>query len=257
MIWDQLTSKQIAEIDKNIPVLLPLAATEQHGPHLPLATDRLIGEHFAYTLNASINKKLLVLPSIGIGCSDHHMDFPGTLTISHHIFSLVAKEIIESVIHHGFNKIILFNSHGGNQGIVQVILEEIGYKYPHLNIVAVTWWILAREALKEITETGIGGTGHACELETSIIQLIADHLIDKAQIQKGGNIPTFKWAEGDMLHGAATSYYRSIKEMTKNGIYGDPTKASAEKGKRITDCVIDSLKQIVFDLWSMKMDSSQ
>jgi creatinine amidohydrolase len=249
MIWDQLTSKQIAGIDKNIPVLLPLAATEQHGPHLPLATDRLIGEHFAYTLNASINERLLVLPSLNIGCSDHHMDFPGTLTISHQTFSLLAKEIIESVIHHGFNKIILLNSHGGNQAIMGVILEEIGYKYPPVHIVAVTWWKLAGEALREISETGIGGTGHACELETSIIQLVADHLIDKAQIQKGGNIPTFNWAESDMLHGAPASYYRSMKEMTKNGIYGDPTKASAEKGKLISDCVVTALKQLATDMF--------
>ena len=252
MIWDQLTSKQIAEIDKNIPVFLTLAATEQHGPHLPLATDRLIGEHFAYTLNESLNKQILILPSMGIGCSDHHMEFPGTLTLSHHTFSLLVKEIIESVIHHGFNKIILFNSHGGNQGIAQVILEELGYKYPHVHIVAATWWRLAGDALREITESGPGGSGHACELETSIIQLIANHLIDKEQIQKGGNIPTFKWAEGDMLHSPSVSYYRSMKEMTKNGTYGDPTKASAQKGKLITDCVVMALKQLATDLFHAK-----
>jgi creatinine amidohydrolase len=131
-------------------------------------------------------------------------------------------DIIESVLHHGFNKIILVG-----------------------------------EALKGITETGLGGTGHACELETSIIQLVADDLIDETQIQEGGNVPTFKWAEGDMLYGASAGYYRSIKEMTKNGVYGDPTKASVEKGKRITSCVIDSVEQIVFDLNSIKNDSSQ
>jgi creatinine amidohydrolase len=248
MIWDQLTSNQIAELDKDIPVLLPVSATEQHGAHLPLATDRIIGEHFLYTLNNLINPNMLILPSVGIGCSDHHMDFAGTLTLSHHTFSLVAKEIIESVLRHGFYKIILFNSHGGNQGIAQVILEQLGYKYRHAHFVSVTWWVLVREALMHISETGPGGTGHACELETSVIEFAANHLVDKTQIKKGANEPTFKWAEGDMLHGSHATCYRTMKAATSNGIFGDPTKASAEKGKRITESVVTSLKDVVTDL---------
>ena len=248
MIWDQLTSKQIAELDKGIPVLLPVSATEQHGPHLPLATDRIIGEHFLYTLNDRINPNMLILPSVGIGCSDHHMDFDGTLTLSHHTFSLVTKEIIESVLYHGFYKIILFNSHGGNQGIVQVIMEQLGYKYRHAHFVSVTWWQLVREALMQISETGPGGTGHACELETSVIEFAANHLVDKTQISKGANEPTFKWAESDMLHGSRGACYRTMKAATSNGIFGDPTKASAQKGKRITELVVTAMKDVVTDL---------
>ncbi|HRO47951.1 creatininase family protein [Agriterribacter sp.] len=251
MIWDQLTSNQIAGLDKGIPVLLPVSATEQHGAHLPLATDRIIGEHFLYTLNNRINPNMLILPSVGIGCSDHHMDFEGTLTLSHHTFSLVAKEIIESVLHHGFYKIILFNSHGGNQGIAQVILEELGYKYRHAHFVSVTWWVLVREALMNISETGVGGTGHACELETSVIEFAAGHLVDKDQIRKGANEPTFKWAEGDMLHGSHATSYRTMKAATSNGIFGDPTKASLQKGKRITESVVKAMEALITDLLIM------
>ena len=77
MIWDQLTFQEIEQLDKNIPVLLTVAATEQHGAHLPLSTDRLIGEHFAMTLHQSISDKILILPVLGIGCSHHHMSFFG------------------------------------------------------------------------------------------------------------------------------------------------------------------------------------
>ena len=249
MFWDQLNYRQLEKLDKNIPVLLTLAATEQHGPHLPLATDRLIGEHFAAELNAAMPDTILILPAMGIGCSGHHMGFAGTLSLSHSTFASVVKEIIASVLQHGFNKIILFNSHGGNQGIGQVILEQLGQQYPEAHIVGVTWWVIASALLKEITETGPGGTGHACEFETSLMEVIAGDLVDRTQIQKGANTPSFAWAEGDMLRSPKASYYRSFRSMTSNGIFGDPTLASVEKGNRITAVVVNALQSVATDLY--------
>jgi creatinine amidohydrolase len=255
MIWDQLTSPKISQLDRNIPVVLIMAATEQHGPHLPLATDRLIGEHFAYTLNESIPQQLLILPTVAIGCSDHHMDFEGSLTLTHKSFALQVHDMVSSVIHHGFHKIILLNSHGGNQGIGQVLVEQLGYKYPKADIVAVTWWRIAIDALEKISETGFGGVGHACEFETSLMMLIAPHLVIKENIRPGGNNPTFSWAEADMLRGGKASYYRSIKEMTSNGVFGNPSCASVEKGKAITNAVLVALRQIVNDLILYEKDT--
>lgn len=252
MFWDQLTSTRLSELDRRIPVLLNIAATEQHGSHLPVATDRLIGEHFSTLLNQQLAAKVLILPALAIGCSDHHMEFSGTLTLSHSTFAAVVKEVISAVHHHGFFKVILLNSHGGNQGIMQVIVEELGYANPGLHIVGATWWNLAKGELQGITETGPGGTGHACEFETSLIEVIAPQLIDRSQIKKGANEATFQWAEGDMLYGAKASYYRSMKTMTPNGVYGDPTFASAEKGILIQERVVAALSQLVLDLYSIE-----
>jgi len=251
MIWDQLTSTQLAALDKNIPVMLNLAATEQHGAHLPVCTDRLIGEYFATSLDKEMNDTILILPCVSIGCSDHHMDFPGSLSLSHSTFSAVVKDIVTSVLHHGFSKIILLNSHGGNQGIMQVIIEQLGYANPDAHIVGVTWWNLVKEELRNITETGPGGTGHACEFETSLIQVIAPHLVNRSQVQKGANVPTFTWAEGDMLQAPKASYYRTMKSMTPNGVFGNPVKSSAEKGIRIAGCVVQALKQLVKEIYAI------
>jgi creatinine amidohydrolase len=250
MIWDQLNYRQMENLNRNIPVLLTLAATEQHGPHLPLATDRLIGEHFASRLNAAMEDTILILPSMGIGCSGHHMGFAGTLSLSHACFASVLKEIIFSVLQHGFRKIILFNSHGGNQGIAQVALETLGQEHPEAHIVGVTWWVIAREALKEISESGPGGTGHACELETSLMERIAGELVDKTQIQRGTYTSVFTWADGDMLNSPKASYYRSFRSMTGGGVFGDPTKSSPEKGERITTAVVSALRKVVADLYA-------
>lgn len=256
MIWDQLTSKQLSTLDRNIPVLLNISATEQHGAHLPVSTDRLIGAHFCNLLNDEIGDHVLVLPQVGVGCSDHHMEFAGTLSLSHSTFLALVKDMIQSAIHHGFTNVILLNSHGGNQGIMQVIIEQLGFANPNANIVGATWWNLAKEDLLQITETGPGGTGHACELETSLMKVIAPELVQESLIRPGGNVATFSFAEGDMLHGARVSYYRTMKTMTPNGVFGNPVKSSAEKGARIAACVVAALKQLVEDVTKLRKKES-
>lgn len=252
MFWDQLTSVQLAALDKQTPVLLNIAAIEQHGAHLPVATDRLIGEYFSSLLNKEIGDKVLILPIVAVGCSDHHMGFCGTLTLSHTTFAAVVKEIIQSVINHGFYNIILLNSHGGNQGIMQVIIEQLGFANPHAHILGASWWNVAKEELMKITETGPGGTGHACEFETSLMKVIAPHLVNESLIRQGANVWSFPSVNGDLLTGPKISFYRTMKELTPNGVFGDPTKSSAEKGVRIGECVVAALKQLVSDIYKLK-----
>jgi creatinine amidohydrolase len=90
-----------------------------------------------------------------------------------------------------------------------------------------------------------------------LMMLIADNLIDKSGIQARANVPSFKWAEGDMLQGGIASYYRRIKSMTPNGVYGEPQAATLEKGRRITDCVVNSLKGVVTDLYKTKISEKK
>ncbi len=251
MIWDELTYVELENLNKNIPVLLPITATEQHGAHLPLATDRLIGEHFAKTLHQTIPDKVLVLPSVSTGCSTHHMKFSGSLTLSHQTFENQVIETIDSVIHHGFKKIIILNSHGGNQGIGQVIVEKLGHKHQSCHFVLVTWWKIILEDLKKITESGKGGTGHACEFETSLLLQIAPHLVRLDKIEKGNNQVTFDWATGDMIDGSKALYYKSIDKMTPNGIFGNPLLASIEKGEKITKAVIKALLEITTNIYDL------
>ncbi|MCK5280317.1 MAG: creatininase family protein, partial [Cyclobacteriaceae bacterium] len=108
MIWDQLTSPEIHNLDRNIPVVFTVSATEQHGLHLPVATDRMIGEHFCTELNKAVPDKVLILPIMSVGCSEHHMDFTGTLSIRHQTFLNQAEDILSSVVRHGFRNIIVF-----------------------------------------------------------------------------------------------------------------------------------------------------
>ena len=248
MIWDRLTSPRLAELDRKTPVLLPIAATEQHGPHLPLATDRMIGEYLMQHLHEWLPDRVLILPSVAVGCSEHHMDFPGSLTLSHTTFIQQVIEILESVAAHGFNNLVISNSHGGNMASGQVAIEAFGRRHPERRVVMFSWWSLAAQQLLELSESGPGGIGHACEFETSLMLLIAPELVDTTAINKGGNIPTKTWAESDMLRRPRAVLYRTFQAMTSNGTYGDPTLATREKGELIVSIVLDVLIKIVESL---------
>ncbi|MGD9633355.1 MAG: creatininase family protein [Pirellulales bacterium] len=248
MIWQELKSPDFAAIDRRTPVLLPVAAVEQHGPHLPLATDRMIVDLFACELNARFGNSLLLLPTVAVGCSEHHMEFAGSLSLSHETFLAVCNEYLHSAWRHGFRNFLVLNAHGGNQGICHVLLEQFGAGHRDCRVAVATWWRVAYEALVALNESGPGGVGHACEFETSLMLLIAPQLVAMDAIEPKGNVPTFPWAEGDLLRSPQAGLFRTMREMTPHGAYGDPSLASAEKGQQIASVVCDALTKILSDL---------
>ena len=248
MNWQELKSPDFLAVDRSTPVVLPVAAVEQHGPHLPLATDRLIVEFLAEELNRRLGSSVLVLPSVPVGCSDHHMGFPGSLTLRQETFLSVARQYLEATRQHGFRNFLVLNAHGGNQGVCQVLLEKFGAQHRDCRIVVATWWRVAPETLLPLNESGPGGVGHACEFETSLMLHIAPQLVRMDAAGPRTNVPTFAWAEGDLLRSPRAALYRTMNEMTPSGAYGEPARASAAKGRQIVGIVCDALATILADL---------
>ena len=248
MYWEHCTASQINELDKSIPVLLPIAAIEQHGTHLPVSTDKMIGVHFCDQVNEKIPDEVLILPMLSIGCSEHHKAFGGTLSLTHDTFLNQLKEVATCVAENGFQNIVVLNSHGGNQAIGQSFVEVFGYRNPGVNVFLITWWRLALDALAKLDEPERGSCGHAGAFETSLMLHIAPELVHMDQAAAKSNVPTFEWAEGDLLRGPAISYYRTIKDMTPNGVYGDPTLATTEKGQAISSLVTGKLVEILGEI---------
>ena len=253
MKWASLTSAGIDAFDRSVPVILNLAAIEQHGPHLPLETDARIGALFLDELDRRAPDAQLILPPVVMCCSDHHMDFAGTLTVPHLVVHDYTLAILASVARHGFKNIILFNSHGGNQGIAQVILERFGAGHPEQRIVLATWWNLARAELRALSDSGPMGTGHACELETSLMAY-AGAVTDAAATPHGECFNSlFDWADGSMLYPPPVSVFRTMKDISGgSGVVGTPELASPEKGKEIVALVVNELQRIVSDLRTAK-----
>jgi creatinine amidohydrolase len=249
MKWELLTTDKLAAISRELPVVMNIAAIEQHGPHLPLATDSLVGEHFLSRIDERLPADVLVLPQLKVGCSAHHMDFVGSLTVRHETMLSYVVDVLDSVAQHGFHKLVLFNSHGGNEAIGRVVLEKWGAANPHARVFMMTWWRVAARELAKIQESGFGGVGHACEFETSLLEYFAPHLVEGTQIREANLQPTFPWAESDMLNAPCAQLYRSMKEISGgSGVVGQPTYASAGKGKRISDLVVDALATMLRDI---------
>ncbi len=248
MYWDQLTSPQLDIIDRSTPVILPIAATEQHGPHLPMATDRMIGEHFCRVLEQDISENILILPTVSVGCSEHHTLFPGSLSLTHAHFIDQLQDIFHWVHHYGFKNLVLLNSHGGNQAAGKSFLEQFGFRHPDCRMIMLTWWQIAAKELSEIVEGGPQGTGHGGEMETSLMLSIAPHLVQREQIPAFANKPTFDWATGNLLESPRGILYRNFKQISPNGTMGTPKLASPEKGEQITEVVIKALKKILLSL---------
>ncbi|WP_366656129.1 creatininase family protein [Fodinicurvata sp. EGI_FJ10296] len=249
MKWENLTSAEVGAVDRKTVVVLSIAAIEQHGPHLAVSTDAVIGGYLLDRLDEAVGDDILILPQIKVCCSEHHMDFAGTLSVSHETFLAYAGDMLTSVMRQGFRNIVILNSHGGNQAVGQVLVEKLGARHPDCRIAFMTWWQLAAPALRTIRESAFGGINHACEFETSLMLHTAPQAVRPDLITGMSRAPTFDWAEGDMLTGARGLIYRSMAEKSGGtGTVGDPSLGTAEKGQRIVDAVVAALTEVVTSL---------
>jgi len=249
MKWSDFTTATLDTVDRDTPVILNIAAIEQHGSHLPLDTDVRIGSFFLDRLDDETPNAQLILPPLVVGCSDHHLDFVGTLSIPHLVFHDYVIAILESVAKSGFRNFILFNSHGGNIGIGQVITEHFGANHPACQIVFATWWNLVRQELMEMSETSPLGTGHACELETSL--MMANGLSASIPNLPEGEffVKKFDWADSSMLYPGKAILFRTMQDISGgSGIVGTPQLATTAKGEKIMEKVVETLRQIIGDL---------
>jgi len=249
-----LTSEEVAKLDQDIVALIPFGSVEQHSLHLPLGTDSIIAEAIARRLEARLREQVLLLPVVWLGCSVHHLDFSGSLTAEIDTFIKTGEEIVSSLAHHGFRKFILLNGHGGNTNKLDVLAEKLRYRHnSRLKVVAVTYWHLIQEEIQAIRETPLGGMGHACELETSLMLATHPELVRNARMEKDGPGERSIFEQKDMFAAGSVTVVKTFKEITRHGGFGDPTKASAEKGEKIMEAVLLKLTQVVEEIRSEKL----
>lgn len=249
MKWVELNSPQLGSVSRETICVLPLGATEQHGPHLPVATDQIIADGLAAGLDALCGGRLLILPGLPATCSEHHMAFPGSLTLDHEAFIQVVTQLIGSAARHGFRRFFLLNAHGGNSSVGGVVAEKLSTQLPELDVVFGTWFRMAGERLRHLVEGEYPAVGHACEFETSLIMALRPVLVDHAAIVDDGIVPTSPLLKFDLLAGGPTVRSVPFEQFTASGVWGKPSLASAEKGRRILDCVVPIIRDILHAHW--------
>jgi creatinine amidohydrolase len=114
MLLPEMTWPEIGNLSRDIPVVVPVAALEQHGHHMPVFTDSLLVGEVVRRVGAAMADRVLIAPLMWLGNSHHHMDFPGTLSASPRVYLDLLNDLAESLIAHGFRRIVFINGHGGN-----------------------------------------------------------------------------------------------------------------------------------------------
>jgi creatinine amidohydrolase len=236
MKWSELDWPTVQDLDKQLPVVIPIGSIEQHGLHLPLCTDTTQVSSIAETAEAQLGDTAVFVPTLWLGSSHHHLDFPGTLSLRPSLYSRVLQEIAMSVLSAGFRRLFFLNGHGGNEVPAAQALSELAVTEPlakEAALVMSSWWSVGKPNASELGLQSPSIT-HACEYETSLIMFLRPELVKENLIRDAAPLQGEKWLTGEKRVGI----YRRFAAMTAHGNMGTPTAASREKGQRIFDAVV-------------------
>ncbi|WXG39957.1 MAG: creatininase family protein [Candidatus Freyarchaeum deiterrae] len=210
-------------------VILPIGSTEQHGPHLPLGTDSIIAKRLSEAVATEL--KADILPVINYGVSFEHADFPGTVSIRPETLTQAVREICESLLKR-YQSIVIINCHGGNTTTLRSLNCE--------KTVFIDFFIVLKKIINEVRETKIGGVGHACEVETSLMLYLEPHLVRREKITE--DIVKYVPQVDPQSEEPLPDGWKTIN-FSKSGVIGDPTKATAEKGEKIFHLLVQKITE--------------
>lgn len=215
-------------------LIIPLGATEQHGPHLPVGTDTLLVETIAERALLALRDSFpaVLAPTLPVGSSAHHVPFGGTLSLTSPSFYRVLMDIGRSAASVGFRRMFYLNGHGGNHELAQVAARDLGLELP-IAVGAGSWWAMAYNALIEAGSPAIRNIpGHAGGFETAAMMAIAGHLVrEQRPVREGqpAESPPFRSDYRTEIHDS----WQAIDGFTDN-----PADATAELGARFLSVAV-------------------
>lgn len=222
-------------------VLLPVASLEQHGHHLPLLTDSLIGEAIVRGVEAELGEAVLCLPLLWVGASEHHRRFPGTVSIPPSLYVSLLTHMIECLVQDGFRRIFVLNAHGGNDVPGRQALLDVQLHHRDL---ADLWLVLgsypdlAAPQIAALPQLDQKAVTHSCELETSMILRLRPELV-RMDESHGANIP-FESAfyAPDFARPSRVYVPREYTHLSTTGAFGHPEVGAADKGEALLAVIV-------------------
>jgi creatinine amidohydrolase len=229
--------------------LIPVATLEEHGPHLPVDTDLRIATEVCGRAADEAPDEIVLLPPIPHGYDPHHMDFPGAISIGWDTFTRYCTDVGLSLAHHGFRRMLYLNAHGSNQNLVEMAARLVMVERPEV-LAAAAFYLSSPEGMaviEQVRESDRGGLAHACELETSIYLAIDPEAVDMSKAVDERSYPEganawLDWSDGPLK---LMPWWSSF---SRTGVQGDPTKATAEKGKSLLDAAVKECVDYVREL---------
>tara|TARA_R100001230_G_C5675739_1_gene181369 strand:+ start:945 stop:1751 length:807 start_codon:yes stop_codon:yes gene_type:complete len=245
--WQHLTAPQLHALSPRDPVaVITLGAIEQHGTHLPLGTDLIIGEGLQAAMLERLDAQdarvdVVCLPAMAVGASDEHASFPGTLSLPAPLAIATLEAYGESIARAGIRKLVLINSHGGNKAVMDLAALTLRRRC-HMRVVKATYTRLPPlEGAMNADELRYGL--HGGLLETAMMQHLAPQLVTL-----DGYSPTAPAtpATGALVSPEGSAAFAWLGEdLSEHGVSGDASHANAALGKRLVDHYAMQLAQVV------------
>jgi len=253
-LWANLKTTDFGRDSDPRIALLPVAAVEQHGPHLPLGTDSYILEAVIERLGNAPPEKadILVLPMQMIGDSTEHGDFPGTL--SHDAETLIANWIAigEAVAEAGIRKLAIVNSHGGQPQIVDIVAQRLRAEFQMLALRINTFALGVPEGLFSEDELAFGF--HGGEVETSLMLSIAPALVEMSAAKNFSNLGTQIAKDNKILRAeGAAAFAWQAQDLNPQGATGNAESADAKRGALMLDHLSSKLRLALDELANFDM----
>jgi creatinine amidohydrolase len=222
-----LTWPDVAQLSPDTPVVIPVAALEQHGHHLPVFTDSMLLGEIIRRVSHPLSDRVLFAPLTWLGNSDHHLDFPGTLSAPPRLYLDLLVSLGATFLGHGFRRIVFVNGHGGNDVPGRQAVFELRQRQRQrrdLLLLFATYWSLGARPWEQDSSLVQREMGHACEWETSMILRLEPSLVgDYRNTQPVDMSPSFSPA----ARGWTTN------DRSAPGHIGQPHLATAEKGESL------------------------
>lgn len=231
----------------NRVVLLPIGCIEQHGPHLPLDVDNLIVEYLCEEMARRRPELLLVAPPIHYGFNVHNMGFPGCLNANIESMLAYVYDVAHSMTLSGFRKILMVNGHGSNPNICRLAARKV-VNTSDAHCAFVSWWDVVSDHLREHRDSVFpGGMAHACEIETSLYLHIRPEGVDMSKAVADVQPHKMRHFWVDLAGCGPIDFIDDWSRLSETGIEGDPTSATADKGRQVAELVISRLTEFCED----------
>lgn len=247
--WSAHTAPEIRALasDDGSVLVVPIGSIEQHGRHLPVATDSLLVSAVAQlgVDRVSEDVPILTLPPFWCGYSPHHLSFGGTVSLEFEHMQRAVEDVVDSSLSNGFDAVLLLNGHGGNTSLVNGTVSTVGTEHPEAEVLGLTYFQLAQPFIDEIRDSDPGGMGHGGEFETSLMLHLHEELVRTDELAGSPMDEPYDQALDDMFAGGPLGVYRDFDAYSETGAIGDPTLASAAKGQRIYERLGDELEAIL------------
>lgn len=246
--WQHLTTRDFAGLDPQQTVaLLPVSAVEQHGPHLPLATDAVIAEALVEAVMARIAEGLLVLPAMTVGHSLEHVDYAGTLSIGAEALLASWIDVGQSVARAGLRKLVLLNTHGGNVPLVQLVALRLRQSHGLL-VVRANYSAFGSPAGLFATDELLHGF-HGGEMETSLMLHLRPALVRREALADFPAL-THSMAATNQLLGPEkpVGFGWMSQDLHPQGVCGNAARADAQRGKQLFDHLVDRLVTLIHEV---------